>query len=108
MNLLSTLIGFSICSKVGSSSFRVSYALLETCLAARIALYRKTSYSGVAKAFSFSCVQDKRYCSAAIDKRSNSIVFNGIVATVSINKFRKVFSSDKGIISIILDNNSGE
>src|SRR6266496_3747706 len=99
---------FFICSKAGSLFIRVLYALLETCFAARIALYRKTSYSGVAKNLSFSCVQDKRYSSAVIDKRPNSIVFNGIVATSSTNKFRRILSSDNGVVSTALDNNSGE
>src|SRR5436853_397870 len=99
---------FSICSKVGNCFIRVSDALLETCFAAKIALYRKTSYSGVAKKFSFPCVQDKRYSSAVIDNRPNSIVFNGIVATSSTNTFKRVFSSDNGVVSTALDNNSGE
>ena len=67
------------------------YASFETCFAARIALYRKTSYSEVAKGFSFfSYVQDKRYCSAEIDNRPNSIVFNGVTAISSTNIFKDI------------------
>src|ERR1051325_3314710 len=108
MHLFSTWAELSNCSMVGNRSTRVLYTSLETCFAARIALYRKTSYSGVIKGFSFSCVQDRRCRSAGIDNRPNSIVFNGVTDTFSINKLRRILYSDNGIVSTTLDNKSGE
>src|SRR6266480_2163664 len=70
----------SNCSKVDNRAIRVIYASSETCFAARIALYRKTSYSGVTKGSSFSYVQDKRHSSPSIDKLLNSILFNGVIS----------------------------